>query len=157
MSHGSPPFSITSPTRTQIDEFIEQNIQINSNKEIRREYLNPWTLKFKDKSQEQKFCQLREDMFRYVCQPANGKQTKGRTLLINELLLIDFCPLPMFPTTPPLSMQIQYAVCVCHLDIYGAVPGHHHSAVHASHYLSLGGHHSSDFLLCFGNGRGVPR
>ncbi|XP_032573813.1 adenylyl cyclase 78C isoform X2 [Drosophila sechellia] len=48
----------------EIDEFIEQNIQINSNKEIRREYLDPWTLKFKDKSQEQKFCQLREDMFR---------------------------------------------------------------------------------------------
>ncbi|EDW78851.2 uncharacterized protein Dwil_GK12673 [Drosophila willistoni] len=48
----------------EIDEFIEQNIQINSNKEIRREYLNPWTLKFKDKGQEQKFCQLREDMFR---------------------------------------------------------------------------------------------
>ncbi|BFF99153.1 adenylyl cyclase 78C [Drosophila madeirensis] len=48
----------------EIDEFIEQNIQINSNKEIRREYLNPWTLKFKDKCQEQKFCQLREDMFR---------------------------------------------------------------------------------------------
>lgn len=48
----------------EIDEFIEQNIQINSNKEIRREYLNAWTLKFIDKSQEQKFCQLREDMFR---------------------------------------------------------------------------------------------
>ncbi|EDV96903.1 GH16533, partial [Drosophila grimshawi] len=48
----------------EIDDFIEQNIQINSNKEIRREYLNAWTLKFIDKSQEQKFCQLREDMFR---------------------------------------------------------------------------------------------
>lgn len=48
----------------QIDEFIEQNIQINSNKEIRREYLSPWTLKFKDREQEMKFCQLREDMFR---------------------------------------------------------------------------------------------
>nr|XP_036218530.1 adenylyl cyclase 78C isoform X2 [Bactrocera oleae] len=48
----------------EIDDFIEQNIQINSNKEIRREYLNTWTLKFKDHSQEQKFCQLREDMFR---------------------------------------------------------------------------------------------
>ncbi|KAL7734736.1 hypothetical protein ACLKA6_011024 [Drosophila palustris] len=48
----------------EIDEFIEQNIQINSNKEIRREYLNAWTLKFIDKSQEQKYCQLREDMFR---------------------------------------------------------------------------------------------
>ncbi|XP_017484443.1 PREDICTED: adenylate cyclase type 8 isoform X2 [Rhagoletis zephyria] len=48
----------------EIDDFIEQNIQINSNKEIRREYLNTWTLKFKDRGQEQKFCQLREDMFR---------------------------------------------------------------------------------------------
>ncbi|XP_054734331.1 adenylyl cyclase 78C [Anastrepha obliqua] len=48
----------------EIDDFIEQNIQINSNKEIRREYLNTWTLKFKDSCQEQKFCQLREDMFR---------------------------------------------------------------------------------------------
>ncbi|KAH8372208.1 hypothetical protein KR093_010596 [Drosophila rubida] len=48
----------------EIDEFIEQNIQINSNKEIRREYLNAWTLKFIDKSQELKYCQLREDMFR---------------------------------------------------------------------------------------------
>lgn len=48
----------------QIDEFIEQNIQINSNKKIRREYLSPWTLKFKDTEQELKFCQLREDMFR---------------------------------------------------------------------------------------------
>ncbi|XP_075160784.1 adenylyl cyclase 78C isoform X2 [Haematobia irritans] len=52
------------PLDEEIDEFIEQNIQINSNKEIRREYLNPWTLKFKDREQEIKFCQLREDMFR---------------------------------------------------------------------------------------------
>ncbi|XP_055845883.1 adenylyl cyclase 78C isoform X2 [Episyrphus balteatus] len=48
----------------EIDDFIDQNIQINSNKEIRREYLNGWTLKFKEKTQEAKFCQLREDMFR---------------------------------------------------------------------------------------------
>ncbi|XP_065361143.1 adenylyl cyclase 78C isoform X1 [Calliphora vicina] len=52
------------PLDEEIDEFIEQNIQINSNKKIRREYLSPWTLKFKDKDQELKFCQLREDMFR---------------------------------------------------------------------------------------------
>ncbi|XP_059217173.1 adenylyl cyclase 78C isoform X2 [Stomoxys calcitrans] len=52
------------PLDEEIDEFIEQNIQINSNKEIRREYLSPWTLKFKDREQEMKFCQLREDMFR---------------------------------------------------------------------------------------------
>lgn len=57
----------------QIDEFIEQNIQINSNKEIRREYLNAWTLKFIDKNQEQKFCQLREDMFRCVWSELNVK------------------------------------------------------------------------------------
>ncbi|XP_055913036.1 adenylyl cyclase 78C isoform X2 [Eupeodes corollae] len=48
----------------EIDDFIDQNIQINSNKEIRREYLNGWTLKFKERTQEAKFCQLREDMFR---------------------------------------------------------------------------------------------
>ncbi|XP_037906761.1 adenylyl cyclase 78C isoform X1 [Hermetia illucens] len=48
----------------EVDELIDQNIQINSNKQIRREYLYSWTLKFKDPSQEIKFCQLREDMFR---------------------------------------------------------------------------------------------
>ncbi|XP_073837834.1 adenylyl cyclase 78C isoform X2 [Musca autumnalis] len=52
------------PLDEEIDEFIEQNIQINSNKEIRKEYLSSWTLKFKDREQEMKFCQLREDMFR---------------------------------------------------------------------------------------------
>lgn len=31
---------------------------------MRVEYLYPWTLKFKDTSQETKYCQLREDMFR---------------------------------------------------------------------------------------------
>lgn len=48
----------------QVDEFIDQNIQINSNKQMRHEYLYPWTLKFKDVTQESKYCQLREDMFR---------------------------------------------------------------------------------------------
>lgn len=47
-----------------MDEFIDQNIQINSNKQMRHEYLYPWTLKFKDGSQESKYCQVREDMFR---------------------------------------------------------------------------------------------
>lgn len=47
-----------------MDEFIDQNIQINTNKEMREQYLNMWTLKFKDSVQETKFCQLREDMFR---------------------------------------------------------------------------------------------
>lgn len=31
---------------------------------MRMEYLYPWTLKFKDSTQEFKYCQLREDMFR---------------------------------------------------------------------------------------------
>ncbi|XP_038116124.1 adenylyl cyclase 78C [Culex quinquefasciatus] len=48
----------------EVDEIIDQNIQINSNKQMRMEYLYTWTLKFKDSSQEGNFCQLREDMFR---------------------------------------------------------------------------------------------
>ncbi|KAM7358388.1 adenylyl cyclase 78C [Cochliomyia hominivorax] len=59
----SQRLSVT-PLDEEIDEFIEQHIQINSNKRIRREYLSPWTLKFKNREQELKFCQLREDMFR---------------------------------------------------------------------------------------------
>ncbi|XP_031625938.1 adenylyl cyclase 78C isoform X2 [Contarinia nasturtii] len=47
-----------------VDEFIDQSIQINSNKQMRNEYLHPLTLKFKDSTQESKYCQLREDMFR---------------------------------------------------------------------------------------------
>lgn len=55
---------VTAATVEEVDEFIEQSIQINSNKQMRVEYLYPWTLKFKDTSQETKYCQLREDMFR---------------------------------------------------------------------------------------------
>lgn len=51
-------------TEEEVDDFIDQNIQINSNKQMRIEYLYPWTLKFKDALQESKYCQLREDMFR---------------------------------------------------------------------------------------------
>ncbi|XP_058823589.1 adenylyl cyclase 78C [Topomyia yanbarensis] len=52
------------PSTEEVDEIIDQNIQINSNKQMRMEYLYTWTLKFKDSSQEGTFCQLREDMFR---------------------------------------------------------------------------------------------
>ncbi|XP_053697549.1 adenylyl cyclase 78C [Sabethes cyaneus] len=52
------------PSTEEVDEIIDQNIQINSNKQMRMEYLFTWTLKFKDASQEGTFCQLREDMFR---------------------------------------------------------------------------------------------
>lgn len=31
---------------------------------MRDQYLNAWTLRFKDDTQEKSFCQLREDMFR---------------------------------------------------------------------------------------------
>lgn len=48
----------------QVDELIDQDIQINSNKHMRNQYLNAWTLRFKVESQEKSFCQLREDMFR---------------------------------------------------------------------------------------------
>lgn len=48
----------------EVDELIDQDIQINSNKHMRDQYLNAWTLRFKDDSQEKSFCQLREDMFR---------------------------------------------------------------------------------------------
>lgn len=51
-------------TEEDVDEFIDQSIQINSNKQMRNEYLHPLTLKFKDSTQESKYCQLREDMFR---------------------------------------------------------------------------------------------
>lgn len=47
-----------------VDDCIDQSIQINSNKQMRMEYLYPWTLKFKDSTQESKYSQLREDMFR---------------------------------------------------------------------------------------------
>ena len=47
-----------------VDEVIDQNIQINSNKQMREEYLNTWTLSFKDPIQEICFCQLRENIFR---------------------------------------------------------------------------------------------
>lgn len=48
----------------EVDEFIDQNIQINSNKQMRDENLKFWTMKFKDSNKEKKFCDRREDMFR---------------------------------------------------------------------------------------------
>lgn len=48
----------------EVDEFIDQNIQINTNKKMRDEFLHPWTLKFKEPEQEKNFGALREDMFR---------------------------------------------------------------------------------------------
>lgn len=56
--------TIPAASEKDVDECIDQNIQINSNKQMRMEYLYPWTLKFKDSTQESKYSQLREDMFR---------------------------------------------------------------------------------------------
>lgn len=56
--------AVATTATEEVDEFIDQNIQINSNKQMREEYLYSWTLKFKDDHQEVKYCQLREDMFR---------------------------------------------------------------------------------------------
>lgn len=57
---------LTTPVASEedVDDCIDQSIQINSNKQMRMEYLYPWTLKFKDSTQESKYSQLREDMFR---------------------------------------------------------------------------------------------
>jgi adenylate cyclase 8 len=56
--------SDTMSATDEVDEIIDQSIQINSNKQMREEYLNTWTLRFRDSLQEISFCQLREDMFR---------------------------------------------------------------------------------------------
>lgn len=61
---GQPVTAVQITATEEVDEFIDQNIQINSNKQMRDEYLYSWTLKFKDRYQEVKYCQLREDMFR---------------------------------------------------------------------------------------------
>lgn len=59
-----PETRVSLSATEEVDEFIDQNIQINTNKQMRDEFLYAWTLKFKDPNQEQKFGQLREDMFR---------------------------------------------------------------------------------------------
>ncbi|XP_055325693.1 adenylyl cyclase 78C-like [Sitodiplosis mosellana] len=55
---------VTAIEDREITDEFNDHIQINSNKQMRMEYLHPWTLKFKDSTQETKYCQLREDMFR---------------------------------------------------------------------------------------------
>ncbi|KDR14082.1 Adenylate cyclase type 5, partial [Zootermopsis nevadensis] len=48
----------------QVDEIIDHSIEIESNKRMRNANLNAWTLRFHDVATENKFCQLREDMFK---------------------------------------------------------------------------------------------
>lgn len=54
----------TYPTQEQVDDMIDQNIEIETNKRMRSVNVNPWTLRFKEKIMEQQFSQLREDMFK---------------------------------------------------------------------------------------------
>lgn len=41
-------------TIEQIDDIIDHSIEIESNKRMRSEYVNPWTLRFKDCDMEKK-------------------------------------------------------------------------------------------------------
>lgn len=54
----------TYPTPEQVDDMIDQNIEIETNKRMRNVNVNPWILRFKEKNMEQQFSQLREDMFK---------------------------------------------------------------------------------------------
>ena len=48
----------------QVDEMIDHSIEIESNKRIRTANVNPWTLHFKDPNLENRFCTMKEDMFK---------------------------------------------------------------------------------------------
>lgn len=105
-----------------VDELIDQNIQINSNKQMREEYLNGWTLRFKEPLQEICFCQLREDMFRsnmlcmfivwifiVMCQfviiPSSGILTA--TSVLTTVVLSAGCVLVMAEEYPGLPVYLR--------------------------------------------------
>lgn len=48
----------------QMEDIIDHSIEIEHNKRMRSANVNPWTLRFKDKTMERQFSQLREDMFK---------------------------------------------------------------------------------------------
>ncbi|KAF5271309.1 hypothetical protein FQA39_LY08107 [Lamprigera yunnana] len=52
-----------SPTE-KAEDGIDHSMEIESNKRMRNANVNPWTLRFKDKTIESQFSQLREDMFK---------------------------------------------------------------------------------------------
>ncbi|GJQ67397.1 hypothetical protein Trydic_g8273 [Trypoxylus dichotomus] len=51
-------------TMEEVDEIIDHNIEIESNKRMRSANVNPWSLRFKDADAEYQFSQIREDMFK---------------------------------------------------------------------------------------------
>lgn len=123
----------TTATVEEVDEFIDQSIQINSNKQMRVEYLFPWTLKFKDSSQESKYCQLREDMFRsnmlcvfivwvfiVLCQAIIIPRCTILIvcLVVSTILLTAGCVLVMAEEFPrfPAFLQMSSATLVHHRD-----------------------------------------
>lgn len=81
----------------QVDEIIDQNIQINSNKQMRNDYLFTWTLKFNDPAQEATFCQLREDMFR-----------SNMLCVFVVWLFIVLCQSVIIPICPPLVASLSF-------------------------------------------------
>lgn len=120
-------------TEEEVDEFIDQSIQINSNKQMRMEYLYPWTLKFKDLTQESKYCQLREDMFRsnmlcvfivwvfiVLCQAVIIPKCTVLiiALIVSTILLSVGCVLVMAEefTSFPIFLQMSSANLVHHRD-----------------------------------------
>lgn len=120
-------------TVEEVDEFIDQSIQINSNKQMRMEYLYPWTLKFKDSTQELKYCQLREDMFRsnmlcvfivwlfiVLCQAIIIPKCTilVACLTVSTILLIGGCMLVMAEefSSLPIFLQKSSATLIHHRD-----------------------------------------
>ncbi|KAK9712968.1 Adenylate and Guanylate cyclase catalytic domain [Popillia japonica] len=53
-----------SSTMEEVDEIIDHNIEIESNKRMRNANVNNWSLRFKDTDTEHQFSQIREDMFK---------------------------------------------------------------------------------------------
>lgn len=47
-----------------MEDVIDHSIEIEHNRRMRSANVNPWTLRFKDKTMEHQFSQLREDMFK---------------------------------------------------------------------------------------------
>ncbi|GLG93787.1 LOW QUALITY PROTEIN: Uncharacterized protein GBIM_01137, partial [Gryllus bimaculatus] len=50
--------------RGRVDDIIDHSIEIESNKRMRSENVNAWTLRFKRRDMETEFCHLKEDMFK---------------------------------------------------------------------------------------------
>jgi hypothetical protein len=85
----------------EVDELIDQSIQINSNKQMREEYLNSWTLRFKEPLQEVCFCQLREDMFR-----------SNMLCMFVVWIFIVMCQFVIIPSCFSLTITLVVTTCI---------------------------------------------